>query len=83
MIEIIQSVFSIPLYITKRGKLKKKMENEILALGWLPDKISASPFGQKYDFNICEVYYARKKRLEATVSMKQSKIQSNFLGPRF
>ena len=46
MIEIILSVFSIPLYITKRGKLK----NEILAWGVAPWKNRRSPFGSKIRF---------------------------------
>jgi hypothetical protein len=45
MIEIILGVFSIPLYIIKKGKLKKT-KNVILAWGWIPETISATSFGQ-------------------------------------
>ena len=47
MIGIILSVFSIPLYIIKRGKLKKIEKMRFQLGGWLPEKISAPPFGQK------------------------------------
>ena len=84
MIEIILSFFLlIPLYVIKKGKLKKKMKKLDFSLGGGPmNKIAAPPLGQKQDFNVSEVYHLQNDQLGATYSTKQTKIKSDFLSSR-
>jgi hypothetical protein len=58
-------------------------EGVVKNLGVAPRKNLSSSFGQKFEFNTNKVYHMQKNRLGATVSMKQKKIQSDFLSLRY
>jgi hypothetical protein len=47
------------------------------------NKSLLSLWGQKLNFEESKVVYMQKNRLEATVSTKQTKIQSKFFSPRY